>query len=259
MTGVAVVGMTSCISEDNGDVNTSDSDLVSKPGDETDKGEGLHTIDEQISIIAENKSLWYINLEFANDVYKYMVTDLDCNGRLEIVMANEGGTGLYTYTDIYEVNDTFTGLNKWTNNYKEGDSQLDIIVDEASAYFDTVKTGASYYVFEDLLREMPAYYTRIGALVFKDGAFYEYTAARKDEIYNVDGQAEIKFYDRDGHEITESEYNNMADKVFSEMTDSKYTVKFGWRDVSELEGAASGSIKQRLADSYKKFSVEDIK
>ena len=65
---------------------------------------------DQINLIADNADNW--KQDVPSGVWGYSVTDLDQNGRLEIIAASVQGTGFYTYLDIYEVNEEGTGLTK---------------------------------------------------------------------------------------------------------------------------------------------------
>ena len=66
----------------------------------------IEDVDSQLTIIAENKDMWTEELEYADEVYYYVISDLDHNGRYEVVVSNMGGTGLYTYSRFFVVNST---------------------------------------------------------------------------------------------------------------------------------------------------------
>ena len=61
-------------------------------------------ISAQLSLIAANASVWVQDASYGT-VYQYTVTDLDQNGRLEVIAASLQGTGLYTYSCFFEVNE----------------------------------------------------------------------------------------------------------------------------------------------------------
>ena len=65
--------------------------------------------EEQIHLITDARDIWDLS-EPGMDTVGYMCSDLDGNGRLEILVAESGGTGLYTYTKIYEVNEAKDAL-----------------------------------------------------------------------------------------------------------------------------------------------------
>ena len=78
-------------------------------------------VKKQLTIIAENKDMWITELEYADEVYRYAISDLDHNGRYEVIVSNMGGTGLYTYSRFFEVNETYDGLVECTTDFMEGD------------------------------------------------------------------------------------------------------------------------------------------
>lgn len=52
--------------------------------------------EEQIHFITDVRDIWDLR-EPSMDTVGYMCSDLDGNGRLEILVAESGGTGLHTY------------------------------------------------------------------------------------------------------------------------------------------------------------------
>ena len=65
--------------------------------------------EEQIHLITDARDIWDLR-EPDMDTVGYMCSDLDGNGRLEILVAESGGTGFHTYTKIYEVNEAKDAL-----------------------------------------------------------------------------------------------------------------------------------------------------
>ena len=80
-------------------------------GDTKNSGEKEQTkainVEKQIDVIMNNIDTW--NLSTDEDIYApygYAITDLDQNGRLEIIASSCQGTGIYTYSNYYEVNES---------------------------------------------------------------------------------------------------------------------------------------------------------
>ena len=61
-----------------------------------------------MDVLAANYGVW--KLQEAYDAWAYAVTDLDQNGRLELISTEMHGTGHYTTTAIWEINPSLTGL-----------------------------------------------------------------------------------------------------------------------------------------------------
>lgn len=170
----------------------------------------------QLELIADNMELWMYSAEYANEVYAYTVTDLDLNGRLELIAANAGGTGIYTYSNYFEVNSTFDGLEQCERDAQEGNSQADIITGSVCAYVDA-QTGTVYYIFDDYLRNgATEFYEAKIAVSLTDGRITEEVLASRSSIY-TDDESEAQIHVRNGQqqEITEEEYENIADSVFA--------------------------------------------
>ena len=186
---------------------------------------------DQLYIMARNKEMWTAELEFANDVYQYAVTDLDRNGRYEIIVSNMGGTGHYTYTRFFEVNEAYDGLIECTTDFVEYDSQPDIISPKLETYIDD--KGEFHYAVYDLTKNGAAeYYENVRELMLRDGAIITNYIANKATIYE-DEVPVITCEDSDGNSLTEQEYEEAAGNYFAGY--QKITTSLGWQDVRELE------------------------
>ena len=90
----------------------------------TDCLNGQQDLHAQLSVMAREKEVWAAQAEFANEICQYAVTDLDHNGRYEIIVANMGGTGMYTYSRFWEINEQCSGLTECETDFLEGDRYL---------------------------------------------------------------------------------------------------------------------------------------
>lgn len=87
--------------------------------------DGHRSVYAQLQIIAKNKELWLDGLNDEDAVYQYAVTDLDGNGRKEIIVSQKEGTENYIYSRIFQVNDSYDGLEECGTDFAEGASQPD--------------------------------------------------------------------------------------------------------------------------------------
>ncbi len=71
------------------------------------------SVDAQIQLILDNLDLWY--KESGTSAVLFTVADFDHNGRLEIVYAENYGSGNHTNLRVWEVNSGLTGLNSLGN------------------------------------------------------------------------------------------------------------------------------------------------
>lgn len=209
----------------------------------------------QLEIITANKNVWASTMDYANDVYHYAVTDLDQNGRLELIASNQGGTGNYTYTTFYEINETYDGLTLIKRDIQEGDSEVDIAADSVPAYYDA-SSKVIYYIFQDFMKDGPAaYYEDKRALSLESGQLKEVLLASKYTEYKEDGVQNI-WKDANQIEITEEEYNTIEDSFFSAL--EKKTATFHWCQffqAEELSNLSQEELLDLLTVSYEGFSI----
>jgi len=229
-----------------------------KPSEEQQKVIGdTHSVTDQLKIIASHIDLWASPADYANDVYNYAVTDLDKNGRLEIIASNCGGTGYYTYSKFYEINKDYNGLIACEYLTHEDDSQADIAVESVSGYYDPQK-DIMYYIFDDFLKSSAAEFDENKRAVYlKDGSIKEILLAYKTTKYTDSSSSETTCMDKDQKQISEEEYETIADSIFAGM--EKKRVSLGWCDFSqpdELKNMSEKELIDMLTKSSEKFAIE---
>ena len=194
-----------------------------------DKEEGSYY--EQWTLIAKQKDIWVNYMEYANDLQQYTITDLDGNGRLEVIVSSMGGTGSYTYTRFFEVNETFDGLMECTTDFVEGDSEPDMMIaNEPSQVFRDLE-GVYHYVIRDFVRAGTEYYDIIYDVVLKNGHITHNVLAKMYDSYSS-GSSVVEYTNAVGEKITEAEYKAIAKTTFDGM--SELTCLFDWRDLEEI-------------------------
>ena len=201
-------------------------------------------INNQLSIIINNINLWKKDTEF--EKYNYAATDLDQNGRLEIISSTCQGTGIYTYTEIYEVNENLDDLKLCESNLKEYDySQADIIKENFIVYWDKIN-NRYHYIFEDLTKNGAAeYYENKRDFCLSDGKIHEEYLAYKTTIYE-NSNPTITYRDSYNKQINELEYNNIENKVFENL--ERMLVNIDWLSEEEI-------TLERLKHSYDNFLI----
>ncbi|MBQ6365189.1 MAG: hypothetical protein IJI61_02140 [Oscillospiraceae bacterium] len=72
----------------------------------------LKDIDVQLQVILDNRKMWDLE-DYADPIPGcYAITDLDHNGRVEIISAVNYSSGNLTHLEIHEVNKAMSGLNR---------------------------------------------------------------------------------------------------------------------------------------------------
>lgn len=210
----------------------------------------IENIDEQIEIIAKNIDKWKTYEEYANDTVQYVITDLDHNGRLEIILTQMGGSGYFSYNNYYEVDSNFQNIIECGFDEEEGYSEADLsISDEVDVYYDKTLNNY-YYIFTDVMKTNPnEYYEGIYSINLKDCKVNEYYIASKMTTYDFENDNnEINTYsDQYEKNITEEEYNSSANNYYFDY--EKTSLKLNWKSIFELNELSEQNIIDKLKDS----------
>ena len=218
---------------------------------------GILSEERQIGLFAKNRAIWTEGMDYANDIFCFTVASLGYNGRLTLIVANQGGTGRYTYSEFYQIagNGEFKRLE---TSFKEGDSQPDIIEESMTVYSSFSTSGnRNYFIVHDELRDSPdSYVYRISSLSLADDFVMETPLADKRVTYEGEGYpAHIVSQDCNGNALTEEEYDNFADTYYGNMGLEKKTAAFKWIDVKSLEGMSDEEAAEMLKQAYEGFSL----
>lgn len=217
--------------------------------------EDRESVDAQIRMIATQRDVWKDSVEkFGYE--NYAVTDMNGNGRLELITAVCGGTGRFTYSNVYEVNESFDGLR----HYKilrdsEGDSQPDIITSPVPVYYDS-ENERYYYVFHDFVRlGIEGHTDMLYGYWLEDGEVQTKMIAYYSQIYDRKTDRIIRTYkDAEDNEISEEAYNQAEAKAFSGM--EKRSGSIGWKVFDEemdISSAPAKVLEDMFFNSWKEF------
>lgn len=222
-------------------------------------------IDQQLQLLAEQRAVWLTERE--EPLYgacDFAVTDLDHNGRLELIVTSIQGMDARSHSDFYEVNGTLDSLTLCTADWPEDCAQPDLLGQELiTVYFDEEQVRY-YYIFAD--------YTAVSAeesvqgcdaLWLQDGAVGLRTLARAVTVHRqpddrVDWLPSTRYYDEAGQEINEAQYEATADGAFAGM--ERQSVLLGWLGqpfaaLRDLDGEALCAL---LRQSYDRFSGNEV-
>lgn len=208
--------------------------------------------DRQLKLIADGSALWRGGDEYAD--YSYAVTDLDQNGRLEIVSASIQGTGLFTYVECFEVSEDGTQLDKLSFGASEDEAGPDIIVDTSTVYYDSAE-AVYWYGFDDLMRASAAESAVVKTILAKEGDAITVEALASDEISADETSESHTYYDAQGTEITKAEYDGILDQRCAGM--EKKTARLSWigGGSKEIGSYSLDEICKRLERSWEGFEI----
>ena len=183
----------------------------------------------------EKEKTWY-----------YAVTDLDHNGRLELIAASMRDEDRSTNLKAWQVNDTGAFFVACTVNLEEDESFPDILSENADTFYDEEK-DEWYYLFYDniILSDSEAYAVKCSVTLNDNEISYERYAVQHTQ--NLKGQATVEYMDPDGNPITQDAYNAAGVNAFPDKDRSSTNLDwFLFADASQ----------NRLKDSYAVFTGE---
>lgn len=213
------------------------------------------TSEKQLKVILDNISMWSLSGESKEyDTYGYAITDLDGNGRLEIVTSHCDGTGLYSHNKYYEVNENLNGLVEVSTNLKPEEIETYIMDGASKVFYDKVQ-DEYHYVFTNVTRNGPAEYLESKyELVMKGENINQTLLASKRTIYKGDGgNGETVIKSANGEELTDEQYERYE---YLHYADYEYKLAYlEWIASYNLNEADINMVKTELEKSYDGFKL----
>lgn len=223
-------------------------------------------IQHQLGLLVDHARKWRLAKDSRSaGMVRYAVTDLDRNGRLEIMVLKESETVDQLFLqNFFEVNASGDGIEEIETD-PVGEVCLGEWYDELReldyAYYDP-KTGECHYVIgnelseeEMLSDESEDYDKNIMALTLRQGKLSCDTLACQEQSKNQQGKMQSRFYQMDGtekNEIDPSEYTveKVGDAVYADC--GKYSLQFSpfFFDHS-LEDMTEKQMHHALEKSYR--------
>ena len=178
--------------------------------------------EQQYQLLLDQHEKW----EFKGPDYSpwwYTFTDLDHNGRMEVIVDSIPGSSHLTYSHCYEVNENLNGITSCMT----GNQNYDIfqIQRELPCYYDA-STGLYYYINEHSFNISGAMHQQImtDVLFLRNGHVDSVRLCYKEAKYENYGSPDevltLILTDGDGNIITEDEYNTLVEHCFAGMEKS---------------------------------------
>ena len=178
------------------------------------------------------------------EVWSYTVTDLDHNGRLELLAASIQGSGRFTHVKAWEVGEDLKSFISCNVNVKEGDSFPDIISNTADTYY-VAATDTWNYMFDDSITSSSTEVMAARCSVSMKSSNIGYIPYAYQQTEFRDNLNIITFTDKSGRLLTPEDYNASVTNAFAGA--QKSSTNFDWF----LESEATSS--SRFSDSYAIF------
>ncbi len=205
-------------------------------------------IEDQLVTIWDARQTWRVLEE--TEGWCYAVTDLDGNGRLEILSSEtHHGTGNFTTLRAWEVGEDGTSLNPITEDGEYGSGVVmssGYVSDEnpsAEAVVSYTDGSVTYYIQDDMNKDGYAhYYERKLAVFLKDGKLRALTLATMQTDYEEDGKATVTCQDADGQTISQDDYDTAGERHFAGIP--RKNAAFGWLTCLHSEELSEDLLRQ---------------
>ncbi len=227
---------------DNSDSNDSSETSSINPNDTL---VGTGSMEDQIACIVANRSVWEITESNGSD--RYAITDLDNDTHYEIVCITNGGSGNYTYTRIYEVNNECSGISlmaEFAPNLT-GETTPGVLAEidwlSGDINYSRLSNGTYYYEMFNAWSAGTAAGFGSQTVIVSFGT----SGVATDALASYENRnGETLFYDAAGIEISEYDYETAFDVIMLEgdpfgSVHIEYTISFDeyspFTDVSDSE------------------------
>lgn len=199
------------------DTNQSDGDTEFLQGSDTSETLGAAEeppeLEAQYACIADHKAEWFSPAENYSAQPMYTVTDLDHNGRLEVIFSVCEGSGMYSTSRLWEVSSDAQSLISIPYGVEEGDSEPDLTYDIVTHYYNDEK---DFYLFTDVVRISAAesVFNRYAVSLYHGNGEITLIGSSR-QVYDDAGISEENYYDGNGQEISAEEYGNLEAAFFA--------------------------------------------
>lgn len=213
---------------------------------------------KQLETICANRKTWLTCFGPGWEEYyegsQCMISDLNQNGRLEVVRILPYGSGGFMETAVFEVSEDGRSLVNYQNNEENPMEIGGPGVMEMDCYFDK-KAEIYYYASEN--------YTNANGFEFwfSPGRFYLKGDAYQEDYMKVyrtvrKSDEKITYYTGE-KKISKGEYDRIAKQFWQGMEKKKAV--FYWRIADDLPDMSDADVMLLLAGSWKGFSINECK
>lgn len=262
--------------EDDDDEDDDNDDRDDDEDDEDEKNVYVGSIDadtlaEQIKVFVKNKKLWTVSDDMTAELEDaaYCVTDLDHNGRCEIIVMTEFAYSSLTDLRIFEITEKGDAFREADMDYTGIQNVTSSLVPDliyypySISYFDKKKQVSHYLVNNEFDNGNGEYGNCFCDIGYKDGVatVNTYASVQVNQSYDPDTMEfdyDYTYMSPDG-EIDEDEYYEIIDEYpyDYQVEDLDFGVYYrGWYDDMGVMGLEDSFLVSVLTDSYRVFTGE---
>ncbi len=216
--------------------------------------------EEQLQLIWEKRKIWLNR----NYMPYFTVTDLDHNGRLEIIVSTDKqGSGRFTSSVVYQVSADGKNLRQCTTSWFSSESihtlDDDIVYGMKTVYFDK-KTNTWYYRTNDFVSGGMGIGTNSfeNSLVLKNGTFWTDTFAGYESLWSKKKEKLVyTYYSYVGgkeREISRDEYSSdQLEKTYFAGLEKRNT-HIKWMVIPKKKKRTKKVMLEKMRKSYQSFA-----
>ena len=226
-------------------------DLTYVPYEEYEEEYVSSSVRRQVEVFASHWDELHTSLAEETTDVRFALVDLNHDDVLELLVSEQTGTGRYTYTGIYQVQNG--RIKEIHNNMRVEGSEPDLIVSWLDMYRDP-DTALEYYITQDDLRiyAREYYHTYGGIYLSEDGNSLENELIAREHIFYEPERHE--YHDAGGLNLTKSDFEKLIENFYTNKGYEHKQVHLSWMEkkkASEYEGTYE--IESRLIESYQGF------
>ena len=201
-------------------------------------------LEAQLQVFADHRSEWDINHTDSLPATSFTMADINNNGRLEVIVSGTTGTGIYSETYVFEVNEDATGLNRYsiTDGTSPDIARMDsteVYLVEGNYKISCYNTTAHGWESADFEKQ---------SLSLNDTGIIIETLGIGHRRTVINGDDELEYFDSDHNPISEAEFDSLYDSVYAGCPKGK--MKFIW-----ITPGYGGSMSlDQLRESWEGFS-----
>ncbi len=201
-------------------------------------------IDAQLVTLFTDMGAW--NQDRSGDEWRYTVTDLDHNGRLELIAAKNTPDDRTTNLKMWEIGNNGKSLTECSVQ-DQGGAFPDVITESADTFYTSRLDEWVYFSYDRTLFDGGAKTVKCSILL-KDGELTVTEYAYEITLSDFYGQTMVTHTDLNGLEISAEAYNNAGMDGFA--GSMRGSTNLDWFGMAEVTDAT------RLTGSYRVFTGE---
>ena len=165
------------------------------------------------------------------DKWSYTVTDMNHNGRLELLAASVQGNGRYTYVKGWEIGEDLKSHKEILVSVPAEETFPDIVADNADTFYNP-DNNAWFYMFYDniILSQDENYYAKCSVNLGDGNLGFQQLAVQHSQ--KTGGIVNTVYTDNNGNPITGEQYNAAGTTGPSSLI--KSNTNFEWFDASAV-------------------------